>query len=1031
MKQRIEGKRAEGPATQRNPAPQAGIAPRPEIHPILQLQQAAGNQAVQQILQRTRAAGTASAPPFPSTGTDNAILADSTHSPGQPLEPGMRGFMESRFQDTFGDVRIHTDAEAARSADAIGARAYTQGSHIYFGAGEFAAAGTESLRLLAHELTHLQQQRRIPTTGNGDNSLSIDPDAGLERDAERTAEKVISPGAAESDRRGAREGASLPQARNTTIQRQPSGAFVGFTRPYDPVQGTRYDPVVDDETPRTAEKLQAMTNAELLWEISRLNSWLKQERNQPVTIPKDPKTGRPAMTEELKTEIKNWNLLHSTGLHERSWDAEQRHRKQVMDRALAEQKAIATERQRRVSLGYLWLAEKSCDNGIAPAEIYQLRPEANGQTAVVKIADAAAASPAADLGARPQMTPVQFETFRQQHDIKDLSLEDIKQVTGGAGGASRSFFGFDLTPPPAKSSNINVAPFGGTTGVAQNQLYLSGLQRSEAKAFNEPSIHASGKQSGNWIGQRGEFGVKSGSWFGAYTLQDFNSRSWVDTRGGANTVHPASSRNFPILDLRSRTKLSGIPAESLLSVKASARANAADRYRYYAEGLGDIFGVRGQLRGVAAQNLGLTVQELEQNSRLVVNADDAAAFAAALRNPTQPMPGGRKPLYALKEYQAAFDAFFANHPVRITSGAPLYRSVAALEAAQRSGAITTADFTTALDGAGGVMAQAVVANPRATTTAMQNQVALRQTLGTPAEAARVVTPELLPSLEAGGGFSGSSMAALKGGPRGAAAGAGIAVLTDFGMMILDRDNAGPILDRLPHDIGMGALGGSVASVAESGVQSQLSQYFLARAMAGSLPAEGEAMLARSMSRGIGGGLGAAAVEAYEMFSGNAPAHSGVEAGGRLAKAFVLGGVSTEVGAVVGTAASAGTIALLGGEVGATAGSVVPVVGTVVGFLVGLGVGVATYYVLNNLYGPLATAMAKLNARWNAMAVDWTMKYMYGASMGQDPFAQDYMDRMYPPTAGVIVDDKGNVIDTVRPGMKFDKNGYLIESPTDE
>jgi hypothetical protein len=60
-----------------------------------------------------------------------------------------------------------------------------------------------------------------------------------------------------------------------------------------------------------------------------------------------------------------------------------------------------------------------------------------------------------------------------------------------------------------------------------------------------------------------------------------------------------------------------------------------------------------------------------------------------------------------------------------------------------------------------------------------------------------------------------------------------------------------------------------------------------------------------------------------------------------------------------------------------------------------------------------------------------MKYMYGASMGQDPSAQDYMDRMYPPTAGLIVDDKGNVIDAVQPGMKFDKNGYLIESPKDK
>jgi len=103
---------------------------------------------------------------------------------------------------------------------------------------------------------------------------------------------------------------------------------------------------------------------------------------------------------------------------------------------------------------------------------------------------------------------------------------------------------------------------------------------------------------------------------------------------------------------------------------------------------------------------------------------------------------------------------------------------------------------------------------------------------------------------------------------------------------------------------------------------------------------------------------------------------------------------------------------------------VPVVGTVVGFVVGLAVGTVVYWVLN---GPVGQAVNQFEARMNALATDWTMKYIYGATMGQDPFAQDYMDRMYPPTAGIIVDEQGNVIDAVRPGMKFDKNGNLIES----
>jgi len=584
---------------------------------------------------------------------------------------------------------------------------------------------------------------------------------------------------------------------------------------------------------------------------------------------------------------------------------------------------------------------------------------------------------------------------------------------------------FDFTQAqPTK--NRSVAPFAGTTGVVQNQLYLSSLQRSEAAAFNRPSRNRLGNLSGDWLGQRGEFGVKAGNWLPEWLkYEDLNLRSWVDTRGPVPVTHGAPSRGFPIIDLRSRTKLSGLPANTLLQVKVSARENANERYDYYAEGLGDIFGVRGRLRTVAAQNLGITAPDLEQNTRLVVNADDAVGFADAIRNPTQPRLSGRQPLYTLASYKPVFDAFFRNNPVRITATGPLYRSTSQLQNALRRGTITQAQFDAALNGAGGAMAQVIVANPRATTTSLQNQANLRHSLGTPEEAGRVVTPELLASMEAGGGSRGSTLAALSGTPRAGAAGAGVAVLTDFGMMILDPSNAGAILDRLPHDIGTGALGGTVGGFVESRVQSQLSQYFLARAMAGNLPAEGEAMLARSLSpRGWGGGAGAAAVELYEMLSGNAPATSASDAIFRLGKAFTLGVISTEVGHAAGTAATAGTIALLSGEEGAVAGSFVPVVGTVVGFVVGLAVGTVVYWVLN---GPVGQAVNQFEARMNALATDWTMKYIYGATMGQDPFAQDYMDRMYPPTAGIIVDEQGNVIDAVRPGMKFDKNGNLIES----
>jgi hypothetical protein len=62
-----------------------------------------------------------------------------------------------------GRVRIHTDARAAEAADALGARAFTIGSDIYFGAGEYAPGTGPGRKLLAHELAHtVQQQRGTP-----------------------------------------------------------------------------------------------------------------------------------------------------------------------------------------------------------------------------------------------------------------------------------------------------------------------------------------------------------------------------------------------------------------------------------------------------------------------------------------------------------------------------------------------------------------------------------------------------------------------------------------------------------------------------------------------------------------------------------------------------------------------------------------------------------------------------------------------------------------------------------------------------
>lgn len=79
-------------------------------------------------------------------------------SPGQPLDLSTRAFFELRFGRDLGNVRVHTGTEAAESARAVQANAYTVREHLVFDAARYVPNSDEGKRLLAHELTHTLQQ---------------------------------------------------------------------------------------------------------------------------------------------------------------------------------------------------------------------------------------------------------------------------------------------------------------------------------------------------------------------------------------------------------------------------------------------------------------------------------------------------------------------------------------------------------------------------------------------------------------------------------------------------------------------------------------------------------------------------------------------------------------------------------------------------------------------------------------------------------------------------------------------------------
>ena len=142
---------------------------------ILRLQRAAGNAAVNRLI------GSDEQP----DEARSAVL-DVLVSSGRPLEAGPRAVMEERLGHDFSDVRVHTGAQADESARSINALAFTVGSDIVFGSGHYTPDTLDGQRVLAHELTHVVQQKAGPVDGTpvpGGVRLS-DPSDCFERAAE-------------------------------------------------------------------------------------------------------------------------------------------------------------------------------------------------------------------------------------------------------------------------------------------------------------------------------------------------------------------------------------------------------------------------------------------------------------------------------------------------------------------------------------------------------------------------------------------------------------------------------------------------------------------------------------------------------------------------------------------------------------------------------------------------------------------------------------------------------------------------------
>ena len=164
-------------------------------HPLLLEAAAAGRTDVlgpAGVLGVQRVAGNSAAADVVNGGRSPVL--DVLSSSGESLDEPVREDMEARMGHDFGDVRVHTGDAADASARSVSAHAYTVGSDIVFQRGAYDPGSTAGRTMLAHELTHVVQQRTGPVDGTstGDGVRVSDPSDRFEQAAAANAEHVMS-----------------------------------------------------------------------------------------------------------------------------------------------------------------------------------------------------------------------------------------------------------------------------------------------------------------------------------------------------------------------------------------------------------------------------------------------------------------------------------------------------------------------------------------------------------------------------------------------------------------------------------------------------------------------------------------------------------------------------------------------------------------------------------------------------------------------------------------------------------------------
>lgn len=142
--------------------------------------------ARQELAAERAGSDAAKAPPGAAARVDRAA-----NESGAPLPDEVRGRFESSLGADLSGVRVHTGSASAAAAESIGAKAYTTGQDIHFGAGQYDPSSKEGQRLLAHEVAHTVQQGNASTAPPQAKLEVSDPANAHELEADQAADAML------------------------------------------------------------------------------------------------------------------------------------------------------------------------------------------------------------------------------------------------------------------------------------------------------------------------------------------------------------------------------------------------------------------------------------------------------------------------------------------------------------------------------------------------------------------------------------------------------------------------------------------------------------------------------------------------------------------------------------------------------------------------------------------------------------------------------------------------------------------------